>query len=118
VLLTETCDITEQQIRKSIIAAHSTSSVIESDVTGNGARAEFTSQFILLAKYRISAELQIVFADDFGDVIAVGINRIGIINSVGNVARVLSEPSVVKIRYQVNAGHDAIAISAKQVSYG
>src|SRR6202140_1832988 len=60
-------------------------------VKGNKAvqRGLELGQFVFLGSNEIPAELQVVLADDLGDVIAVSVARIRVYRSVGDVTRVL-----------------------------
>ena len=47
-------------------------------------------QFVLLRSHEIAAKLQVVFADNLGDVVPVGVGRIGVVWTVGQISDVFA----------------------------
>src|SRR5205807_10001569 len=96
VLLAKAVDISCQQVGKRIAGSSRVlGGGIEGQVTGNRARSQFIAQFVHLRSHEISPELEIVFAYDSGDVVAVGIGRVRVVEAVRNVTGIFPEIAAV-----------------------
>src|SRR5580693_1381123 len=79
--------ISQQQIGKCVPAAdHAVAGGVGQNAVGTDPRLR---NLVLLRRHKVTAELQVMLADDLGDIVFVGIGRVGIQRAVGYVSRVL-----------------------------
>src|SRR5438477_1047480 len=115
VLLPETGNPPQKQICERIPSRNSGIRIVKRQITGDRAGAELASEFILLSCNRIGAKLQIVLAYNLTNVVAVRISGIRIVDSVGDISGIFSEPTAVRRRHQIDTRQNAVTITRKYI---
>src|ERR1700751_3420522 len=115
ILLTETGYPPEQQICECISGRNGCIGSIVRYIAWNRAGAKLASQFVLLARNRISAQLKIVLAYYFGDVIAISVGGIRVVHAIGDIAGILPESAAVSVGHEVYSWENAITIAGKYI---
>ena len=90
-LLSEGSDTADQHVGEGISGAHNRIGSVEGEkaVQRPAGCAGLGTYFVLVRIDDVGAKLQVVLPDNFRDVVTIGEDRVGVINSLRNVARIL-----------------------------